>query len=204
MKRLAACLIALSVLSFSGGCAWVTFTAQDDLKPRLRFNEKKPIKTVYVQLIPRQVANEERFHDFRELLEDSLSARGLEAADSPETADLYIKAYSYSYWKQKGILYFWFGVIPHEDLVDGIQQLYGMKVKVKYRMSGRSFLFGRRRYGKWYKAYDDDYDTENAQDKIVKQIIDDLKTAPIPQGKPNGAAAESGLDVRDLYQQPGS
>jgi hypothetical protein len=95
-------------------------------------------------------------------------------------------------------------VIPHEDLVDGIQQLYGMKVKVKYRMSGRSFLFGRRRYGKWYKAYDDDYDTENAQDKIVKQIMDDLKTAPIPQGKPNGAAAESGLDVRDLYQQPGS
>jgi hypothetical protein len=203
MKHLTACLLALSVLSFSGGCAWVTFTAQDDLKPRLHFKEKEPIKTVYVQLIPCQVVNEERFYDFKEILEDSLSARGLEAADSPETADLYIKAYSYSYLKQKGILYFWFGMIPHEDLVDGIEQLYGMKVKVEYRMGSRSSLFGRRRYGKWYKAYDDDYDTENAQDKIVKQIIDDLKTAPIPQGKTDGTTG-SGLEAEDLYKQPGS
>jgi hypothetical protein len=160
------CLVSCVLVSLHG-CAWINFTANDSLGRNPRFKETKEINTICVASVDKNPKVPGLYQDFIALLSKSLPKRGYSIVSDINKADLFLELRAYSYYKKKGLLYFWFLVFPHEDLVDGIRKTPGLRIRATFRF--KTYI-----RSKWYQAYDDDYDINNTHDKIVEAILQDL------------------------------
>ncbi len=157
-----AVLCALSL----GGCVEFKYTTIEKLDGNLSLRSSGPVKTVYFSF-PRLKRDRQKWGGyFSSNLLNALSARGFVPVDSPDQADIVLKAYPKFYTKQQGTFLIVF-LLPTYRFTEEYDGLF-LKIYFKTDKSRKS-----KSYKVYYRSWLDG-DLELASDRIIKTAAGDI------------------------------
>lgn len=150
----------------ASGCAWVTLTAKDSLVDNTIIESGKLIQSVALEFAEPTGEYSEFFGDFKSQLRQRLEDEGFKLVSSRESPDLTLRINAHFYTKKDGVLYFFLGIIPLEDIYGEFSRRKGIMLRARYITDKDSWV-------KLYRAYNRQ-EADYWYGRLIPVIIYDL------------------------------